>query len=167
MGIRRDARRTLHDFLVNALASGAFGIPWLRVRLLRLAGIRIGHGVHIHGRCWFGGTDISIGHRSWINYGVSFDNANRILIGEDCLVGPQVLFVTSSHNIGPTSRRGGDPTSERISVGDGSWIGARATILSGVSIGQGCVIAAGAVVVDDCLPNTLYGGVPARPLRNL
>jgi maltose O-acetyltransferase len=52
-------------------------------------------------------------------------------------------------------------------VGDGSWIGANVTILPGVTIGKDCVIGAGAVVTSDCAPNTVYAGVPARPIRML
>lgn len=167
MAIRSDVRRSIHDFLVNGIASGALGLPALRVRLLRISGVRIGAGTKIHGRCWFGGTNVRIGDRSWINYGVVFDNSAAIVVGNDCLVGPQVLFITSSHAIGPSERRGGDPKAAPIVVGDGCWLGARSTVLPGVNIGNGSVVAAGAVVVEDCLPNTLYGGVPARAIRSL
>lgn len=167
MGIRRDVRRTLHDLLVNGLAAGAFGIPVLRVNLLRFFGVQIGRKTTIHGRCWFGGTNIQIGDRTWINYGVTFDNAATIILGNDCLVGPQVMFLTSSHELGPSERRGANATSKPISVGSGSWLGARSTIMPGVTIGEGCVIAAGALVNRDCRPNTLYAGVPARPIRDL
>lgn len=167
MGIRADAQRSVHDLLVNGLASGAFGVPALRKRLLGLSGIQIGRETKIHGKCWFGGSDIYIGDRSWINYGVTFDNSARITIGADCLIGPQVIFVTSGHKIGPPSRRGGDATAAAISIGDGCWIGARASVLAGVTVGDGCVIAAGSVVVGDCVANTLYAGVPAKPIRAL
>jgi maltose O-acetyltransferase len=52
-----------------------------------------------------------------------------------------------------------------VRIGDRCWIGARATILPGVSIGDGTVVAAGAVVTKDCEPDALYAGVPARRLR--
>jgi maltose O-acetyltransferase len=167
MGIRADLRRGIHDAQVNVLASSGLGVPPLRLFLLRLSGISIGEGTKIHGKCWFGGTNISIGKNCWINYGVTFDNAAGISIASDCLIGPQVLFVTSSHEVGPSKRRGGPPTAGPIKVGSGCWIGARVTILPGVTVGDGCVIAAGAVVTSDCSPNTLYGGVPARALREL
>ncbi len=167
MGFRTDLHRTVHDATVNVAASGAFGISAFRKFLLRLSGIEIGLGTKIQGKCWFGGTNISIGDNCWINYGVTFDNAAKITIDSDCLIGPQVLFVTSSHDIGPAERRGGPPTSGPILVGRGCWIGARATILPGVSVGAGCVVAAGSVVVGDCMPNTLYAGIPAKPRRSL
>ncbi|MEW9872755.1 DapH/DapD/GlmU-related protein [Arthrobacter sp. HS15c] len=167
MGARSDAKRTLHDMLVNGLAAGAFGIPALRVKLLRLLGVQIGQATKIHGRCWFGGVDIEIGERSWINYGATFDNAAKIVIGDDCLVGPQVMFLTSSHDIGPSERRGADATAMPISVGSGCWLGARSVIMPGITIGEGCVIAAGSIVTRDCPPNTLFAGVPARAIREL
>lgn len=167
MGARSDARRTLHDLLINGIAAGSFGVPSLRVKLLRLLGMRIGPETKIHGRCWFGGVNIKIGARSWINYGVTFDNAAMIVIGDDCLVGPQVMFVTSSHEVGPSQRRGAKAKAMPISVGSGCWLGARSLILPGVTIGEGCVIAAGSVVTRSCAPNTLYAGVPARAIREL
>jgi maltose O-acetyltransferase len=57
------------------------------------------------------------------------------------------------------------PSYHGVRIGDRCWIGARATILPGVSIGDGTVVAAGAVVTKDCEPGAVYGGVPARRLR--
>ena len=52
-------------------------------------------------------------------------------------------------------------------IGDGSWLGQNVSVIAGVTIGAGCMIAAGAVVVSDCEPNGLYAGVPARRIKNL
>ncbi|WP_308493924.1 acyltransferase [Microbacterium terrisoli] len=76
------------------------------------------------------------------------------------------MFVTATHVVGDATRRAAAATSAPIVVGDGVWIGARAIILPGVSIGDGCVIAAGAVVARDCEPHGLYGGVPAMRIRS-
>ena len=54
-----------------------------------------------------------------------------------------------------------------VHIGDGSWIGANCTILPGITIGKGCVVAAGAVVVKDCEDNCMYGGNPAKLIRQL
>ena len=64
-----------------------------------------------------------------------------------------------------TQGRAGDP--EAIYVGEGCFIGANVTVLPGVNVGEGCVIAAGAVITRDCAPDGLYGGVPARRIRDL
>ena len=88
-------------------------------------------------------------------------------IGDRCDVGPGVEFITGTHAVGGPPRRAGEGTARPIDVEDGCWIGARATILPGVEIGDGCVVAAGSVVTDDCEPDGLYGGIPARRIREL
>ncbi|MFP7761491.1 acyltransferase [Marisediminicola sp. LYQ85] len=54
-----------------------------------------------------------------------------------------------------------------VTIGDGAWVGARAIILPGVTIGSGCVIAAGSIVRADCAPNTMWAGIPAALKRRL
>nr|WP_243895920.1 acyltransferase [Paenibacillus sp. F411] len=77
------------------------------------------------------------------------------------------MFCTDTHEIGTSDERGGERKLLPIKVDDGCWIGARVTILPGVTVGQGCIIAAGAVVTKDCEPNGLYAGVPARRIKDL
>lgn len=96
-----------------------------------------------------------------------FDASALITIESNVQVGPGVRFITSTHRMGPPSQRAGQAQASPVLVGAGSWIGAGAIILPGVSIGRGTVIAAGAVVTRDCAADTLYGGVPARALRTL
>jgi len=110
-----------------------------------------------------------VGLSSWIGPGCVFYTHQdaAICIGEHCDIAPQVMFVTGSHEIGPSERRAGYGIANPISIGDGVWIGARATITGGVSIGAGSIVAAGAVVTSDVAPNTLVGGVPARLIRVL
>ncbi|MFF1831756.1 acyltransferase [Paenarthrobacter sp. NPDC058040] len=88
-------------------------------------------------------------------------------LGDNVMVGPFTRFVTDSHEIGPSSKRGGANKWPPITVGDGTWIGASVTILGGVTIGKGCIIAAGAVVTADIPDNSLAGGVPAKVIRKL
>jgi maltose O-acetyltransferase len=116
---------------------------------------------------WFGSRDISIGSGTFINYRCVFNTAGGITIGNNVDIAMDVSFVTSSHELGGPERRAGAPRSAPIRVGDGVWVGARAVILPGVTLGAGSVIAAGAVVVHDCDPNTLYGGAPAKRIRAL
>ncbi|WP_442972205.1 DapH/DapD/GlmU-related protein [Rhodococcus sp. WAY2] len=78
-----------------------------------------------------------------------------------------VLFVTSSHELDGSQRRAGQPYAEEIIIGDGVWIGARATILPGARIGNGVMIAAGAVVRGNIESDAIYAGVPARLIKKL
>ncbi len=137
----------------------------LRRGLLRWGGVRIGAMVYGLERCTFESTDVSIGTGSYVNAGCWFEGAGRIEIGRDCLLGPEVLVLTSTHPVGAGGEVGREREQRGVCIGDGCWIGARATILPGVSIGAGAVVAAGAVVTRDCEPGVLFGGVPARRLR--
>lgn len=154
------------DVVLNSLiASALFPTP-LRWRALRAYGLdvqrsRISPGV------WFGSKRVSIGEASFVNYGCMFNTAAQISIGANCDLAMQVVFATSSHEIGPAERRAGAPTAAPIQIGDGSWIGARVVILPGVTIGPGTVVAAGSVVTRDCEANSIYAGVPARKIRDL
>lgn len=142
----------------------------LRRALLRVAGADIREGTTICGQGWLYGRGLlQVGHSSWIGPGCVFFTHQdaAIRIGENCDIAPEVMFVTGSHEIGPSERRAGNGIANPISIGDGVWIGARATITGGVSIGAGSIVAAGAVVASDVAPNTLVGGVPARLIRAL
>ena len=75
--------------------------------------------------------------------------------------------VTGSHQLGDRRRRAGPPLPRPVRIGSGCWLGARVIVLPGVTIGPGCIIAAGAVVAQDCAADGLYAGVPARRLRDL
>jgi maltose O-acetyltransferase len=167
MGVRHDLNSALAGWVRNRLAAGALGVRPLRRWMLNQVGVKIGKKSLIGAMNYFGGTDIVIGDRCWTNRGVYFDNSGPIRIGDDVLIGPEVMFVTSSHAIGSAGRRGGTPTQASISVDSGAWLGARATILPGARIGRGTVIAAGAVVTGLCECNAVYGGVPARLLYRL
>lgn len=141
-----------------------------RVRVLRLLGFR-----GIHPTVVFGGlptlvgsaTQLSIGRRCHFNVGCFFDLSNTIRFGANVSCGQQVMFLTETHKVGEPRYRAGELTSMPIIVGDGCWIGARATILPGVTIGEGAIIAAGAVVNRDVEPHTMVGGVPAKQVREL
>ncbi|MGA6128271.1 MULTISPECIES: DapH/DapD/GlmU-related protein [unclassified Microbacterium] len=112
-------------------------------------------------------SGLHIGERSFVNVNCFFDLAAPIHIGSRCDLGPEVALITSTHQIGPAYRRAGANESHAIHIGDGSWLGARVTVLPGVTIGSSCVIAAGAVVTTDCEPGYLYAGIPARRVREL
>ncbi|MDN6639098.1 MAG: sugar O-acetyltransferase [Yaniella sp.] len=111
------------------------------------------------------GKNLRIGQRVFINSGCRFQDQGGITIGDDALIGHNVVFATLNHGLDRTERSGTYP--QPIVVEQEVWIGANATILPGVTIGEGSMVAAGAVVTSDVAPNTVVGGVPARKLRDL
>ncbi|SDF65444.1 maltose O-acetyltransferase [Blastococcus aurantiacus] len=161
-----ELRRILRDRLVNGLIGSPIVPPQVRWRLLRLAGLDLAK-CKISASTWFSGPSVTIGRGSYVNYGCWFDSFAPITIGARCHLAPHVVLVTSTHHEGVPEQRAGAVTAAPIFVGDGTWIGVRATILPGVNIGEGCVVAAGATVISDCEPHGLYAGTPARRVRDL
>jgi maltose O-acetyltransferase len=160
----RKLRRLLLLFVAPSRLLGSRG----RVAVLRRCGLRVGPEVIISPGIQFLSEDVLIGHAAFINRGCLIDALwSPIVIGERVYIGQQVRILTASHKIGPGSQRAGASVQEPVTISAGTWIGAGATILPGVTIGEGCVIAAGAVVTRDCAPHGLYGGLPARRIRDL
>lgn len=110
---------------------------------------------------------LTLGQWVFINSGCCFDLSAPITVGPGTQIAFQVTFITGNHEIGPPQNRAGEHRNLPIEIGAGVWIGARAVILPGVKVGDGAVIAAGAVVTKDVAANTLVVGVPARVLREL
>ena len=111
------------------------------------------------------GRNLTIGKNVFINSGCCFQDQGGVVLGDHVLVGHQVVFATLNHDLDPARRAGMQPAP--IVVGDNVWIGAHATILAGVTIGENAVVAAGAVVTRDVPANTIVGGVPARVLKTI
>ncbi|MDE6105231.1 MAG: sugar O-acetyltransferase [Clostridia bacterium] len=111
------------------------------------------------------GQNITVGKNVFINSGCCFQDQGGIEIGDNVLIGQQVVIATLNHDLSPEKR--GNMLPAPVKIGNGVWIGAHATILSGVTIGDGAVIAAGAVVTKDVPKNTVVGGVPAKVIKNI
>lgn len=133
--------------------------------------MQVGSGVRINARTKiYGSGPIVIGEATWIGISCVLiaPLGSRVVIGPRCDIGPDVLFECGSHQIGGAERRAGEGRAAPISVGAGSWIGARAVLLGGVEIGPGSLVAAGAVVTAGVYPaQSLLAGVPARIVRQL
>ncbi len=109
------------------------------------------------------GFRIQIGSRSVINAGVVLDGRGaRLTIGDYVDIAPEVRIWTLEHD--PDSPHHADRAAP-VSIGDYAWICSGATILPGVTLGEGCVVAAGAVVTRDVDAWTVVGGVPARTIK--
>lgn len=106
------------------------------------------------------GKNITVGKACFINADCVFQDQGGISIGDNCLIGHQVAFLTLNHGESLTNRQ--DLIPKKIIVENNVWIAAKATILSGVTIGENSIVAAGAVVTKDIPPNMVVAGVPAR-----
>ncbi len=111
------------------------------------------------------GKNIQVGKRVFINMGCKFQDQGGIVIGDDTLIGHNVVLATLNHEMSPEDR--GTMIPAPIHIGSRVWIGANATVLPGVTVGDGAVIAAGAVVTKDVPRNTVVGGIPARVIRTI
>lgn len=111
------------------------------------------------------GKNIHIGRQVFINMGCKFQDQGGIFIDDGTLIGHNVVLATLNHAMQPERRS--DMLPAPIHIGKRVWIGSNATVLPGVTIGDGAVVAAGAVVTKDVPANTLVGGVPARVIRRV
>jgi acetyltransferase-like isoleucine patch superfamily enzyme len=111
------------------------------------------------------GAFTKIGKNVFINHACSFLDLGGITIEDDVLVGPTVNLVTESHPLDPEDRKA--LITKPITIKRGAWIGAGATILPGVTIGENSVVAAGSVVSRDVPSNTVVAGVPARVVKSI
>ena len=111
------------------------------------------------------GKNISIGKDCFINADCVFQDHGGIFIGDNCLIGPQVVFATLNHGEEPSKRK--DLIPKKIVLKNNVWVGAKATILQGVTIGENAIVAAGAVVTKDVPANTVVAGVPARVIKTI
>lgn len=111
------------------------------------------------------GRFITLGKNVFINHACSFLDLGGITIEDDVLIGPKVNLITENHPLDPAERQ--KLLLKPILIKRNAWIGAGATILPGVTIGENAVVAAGAVVAKDIPANTVVGGVPAKEIRKL
>ncbi len=111
------------------------------------------------------GKNIHLGKNVFINAGCKFQDQGGIYIGDDALIGHNVVMATLNHEENPERRA--NLIAAPINIGNRVWIGSNATILSGVTIGDGAIIAAGAVVTKDVEENSIVAGVPAKFIRKV
>ena len=111
------------------------------------------------------GKHISIGENVFVNFDCTFLALGGITIEDDVLIGPKVSLITESHPLDPQQRKG--LIGKAIHIKKNAWIGANATILPGVTVGENAVVAAGAVVSKDVPDNAIVGGVPAKVIKSI
>ena len=111
------------------------------------------------------GKNITVGQKVFINSGCCFQDQGGITIGDGTLIGHQVVLATLNHDLNPDKRA--SMTAQPVVIGRNVWIGAHATVLPGVTIGDNAVVAAGAVVTKDVAENTVVAGVPAKIIKKI
>lgn len=111
---------------------------------------------------------VIIGRDSYLNSFTRFGcNNDPVKIGAGCQIGPHVSFETVEHDIELNKNKRRGTRTKAIILKDHVWIGAGATILPGVTVGEGAVVAAGAIVNKDVKEYTVVGGVPARLIKGI
>ena len=111
------------------------------------------------------GKNITFGKNVFINSGCKFQDQGGITVGDNVLIGHNVVLATLDHNICVSKRA--ELFASPIIIEDNVWIGANVTVTSGVTIGKGSIVAAGAVVTKDVPEYSIVGGVPAKVIREL
>lgn len=132
--------------------------------LLGEAGAALFIGPNFHCDCGF---NILAGDNFFVNYNVTILDRAKVCIGDNVMIGPNVLISTVSHPTSPLERRAHMSFAKPITIGNDVWIGGNAVILPGITIGDNAIVAAGAVVTHDVPPNCIVAGVPAVKLRDI
>lgn len=134
-----------------------------RCFLLRAFGAKIGNGVRIQGsaKVWQP-WKLTIGNNSWIDGGVSLYSVDEIKIGSNAVISDGAFICTATHDI---SSEIFELQTKPVTIGDSVWVCAKATVLPGVTVGEGSVAAAGSVVAKDVEPWSVVGGNPAKFIK--
>ena len=138
----------------------------LRELFCKLTGKRVDDGFSLFPPFYTDfGKNIHIGKNVFINAGCKFQDQGGIYIGDGSLIGHNVVLATINHDFSPDNRA--TMHLAPIHIGKNVWIGSNAVVLPGVTIGDGAIVAAGAVVSKDIEENLIVGGVPAKKIKSL
>lgn len=122
--------------------------------------LRIGRNV-----TFYDPSKIEIGNSVYIALGTWLSGGYGITIEDEVLFGPYCVVITADHTMKDGSYRFGGPKGAPVAIRKGSWLGAHVSVMKGVDIGQGSLIAANSVVSKSIEPFSVVGGVPARLIR--
>ncbi|TWT05481.1 acetyltransferase [Planococcus sp. CPCC 101016] len=117
-------------------------------------------------RCDYG-FNVHVGENFYANFDCVFLDVCEIRIGDNCLMAPGVHIYTATHPLNPEARNSGKEFGKPVTIGNNVWIGGRAVINPGITIGDNAVIASGAIVTKDVPPNTIVGGNPAKAIGHI
>ncbi|HEU4902670.1 MAG TPA: sugar O-acetyltransferase [Flavisolibacter sp.] len=151
---------------LSAALNTSTDVDQIRERLREITGRQIDESTTVFTPFYTNfGRFTQIGRNVFINHACSFLDLGGITIEDEVLLGPRVNLVTENHPLDPADRRA--LLCKPIVIKRKAWIGAAATILPGVTIGENAVVAAGSVVTKDVPANTVVGGVPAKALKKV
>lgn len=144
----------------------------VRTYLMRQLGFQVGAGTMIWETPKFIGgkqlrAKVSIGDNCLITIGSYWDLAAPIRVGNFVGISPEVMLLTGTHDTHNPQNRVGQMKARPVTICDGAWLGARCLILPGVTVGEGAVVGAGAVVTKNVPAHTMVAGVPATVIRRL
>ncbi|WP_235853979.1 acyltransferase [Mucilaginibacter terrenus] len=123
----------------------------------------IGHNAAILMDCSFDRTEsFSIGDNSVVNGKCRLDNKSSITIGSNVSISQEVMILSADHDPYSPNFEGRE---KPVIIEDYVWIGSRAIIMPGVTLGKGSVVSAGAVVTKNVSPYEIVGGVPAKLIK--
>ena len=137
------------------------------MRILASRGHRFAERARIRPGTLVTGRNLTLGYDVFVNGDCYIDAHGPVEVGDRAGIGQRSVILTEDHDLGPPERRFGEMTNRGVRIGAGAWIGAGVVIVPGTVIGEGAVVAAGAVATGTLAPNTLHGGVPAKPNREL
>ena len=168
MNVLKRIRKYIILGVVNTIFRGTHFFTIKRYLLNMCPGVQLGYNVKIVTPIYIPAlSGMYIQENTWIGRNFSIEGNGEVLIGGNCDLGPSVTCITGSHKIGDTNRRAGEGYNSNISIGRGCWIGAKASLLPGISVAEGCVIGAATNVTRDTEPNGVYVGNPAMKVRDL
>lgn len=165
--LKRHWRGLAQDLWANGFVASALVPVVARRSLLHASGFQIGRSRIQSKVKWFGSGSVTIGDGVFINRYCVINHSGPISIGNNVSLGPECMILTASHTVGDSVQRSGPGFLGPVTIGYGAWLGARVTVMPGVTIGAGAVIAAGAVVTKDVPADEHWAGVPAAPKSKL
>jgi acetyltransferase-like isoleucine patch superfamily enzyme len=151
---------------LSAALNTSTNVDQIRERLSQIIGSELDESTTVFAPFFTNfGRFTQIGKNVFINHACSFLDMGSITLEDQVLLGPKVNLITENHPIAPANRRA--LICKPIVIKRNAWIGAAATILPGVTIGENAIVAAGAVVSRDVPANTVVGGVPAKFIKTI